>query len=43
MCVSERAPRARAADCGACLTETTKLYDRPADTITLDEIERIVI
>ena len=23
--------------------KTTKLYDRPADTITVDEIERIVI
>ena len=28
---------------GHASPKTTKLYDRPADTITLDEIERIVI
>ena len=28
---------------GHASPETTKLYDRPADTLTVDEIERIVI
>ena len=35
--------RTRAADRRARLPKTTKLYDRTADTITVDEIERIVI
>ena len=28
---------------GHASPKTTKLYDRPADTITVDEIERLVI
>ena len=40
--VSRPPPRSRAcpADCGACVAE---VYDRTADTVTVDEIERIVI
>ena len=36
-------PRARSADRRARVAKTTKLYDRTADTVTADEIERIVI
>ena len=35
--------RARAADRGHASPKTTKLYDRTADTVTVEEIERIVI